>query len=276
MILSEFVIIAAAYLCTISGQTAPIQQSLGPAIPPQQSPDIAASLQSLGSRPLNATHEIKCTVMQRGSCEKVQQEIQTTMGRTSWWHCSGDLYTCLSRLDRDMRSNLLECKSICSQHALPEHLSNLRALVLKSSTLEGDSTCTMGFTTAMELLANVLVQKSRFCHFDIELYARLIDQVDKASKMYTQCSGEQTQRITQQSGGSVQQSGGSFQQSGGSFQQSGGSFQQSGGSVQQSQGSFQQSNGGSQQSNGGSQQSNGGSQQSNGGFQQSQQSGSFQ
>jgi hypothetical protein len=55
---------------------------------------------------------------------------------------------------------------------MPTYISSLYKLAQKIPKPDDD--CQQQFHSLMELMANIIVQKSRFCRLDFEMFARLV------------------------------------------------------------------------------------------------------
>lgn len=116
--------------------------------------------------------------------------IQATWGistvaisKTSWWVCSGCAETCLLKVITDVEMNLSSkmCACPCSRRpALPAQIHSLQSLsksIRPRRKTQQQVTSILPFDEEMELLANIIVQKSRYCIFDAESYGRLISLI---------------------------------------------------------------------------------------------------
>lgn len=125
------------------------------------------------------------------------------MSRSTWWHCGGNLTHCLTHFDKDMSANLgsRDCSPLtCFNHTLPAHFPSLRNLAMKAimyplsaPTMGGDA-CQLKFSDEMELVINVLIQKARFCRFDIDLFANLIEMINQQRRQHLECLRAKRQR----------------------------------------------------------------------------------
>jgi hypothetical protein len=108
------------------------------------------------------------------------------IGMTSWWHCDGPAISCLAQamLDVQLNLNSANCtKAGCFPPNVPSNINVLRDLGKKywpdEAKVAGAApeTKTIIFTPYMELLANILVQKSRFCRIDFDVLTHLTELV---------------------------------------------------------------------------------------------------
>lgn len=164
---------------------------------------LCTALQQLASRcngaapdkdavaPVNSTHVLRCSLEAGNGCHKIEKEIEYTMTRTTWWHCGGNLTQCMSRFDTDMSTNLQspECSTaVCFNHTLPAHFARLRNMAMKAIMYQsGSDTCQLNFSDEMELVVNVLIQKARFCRFDVDLFANLIEVMNQQVRQHLEC-----------------------------------------------------------------------------------------
>src|SRR5690606_2230440 len=116
------------------------------------------------------------------------------LGMTSWWHCEGPAIDCLSRAFLDVQQNLNtgNCTTKdCFPVNVPSNIESLRDLARtfwreesRTAGVTPDKS-TVKFTPYMELMANVLVLKSRFCRLDFDVAAHLVELVASTQP----CSG---------------------------------------------------------------------------------------
>ncbi len=113
--------------------------------------------------------------------------------RTSWWECTGDAAECFAKLTKDIRMNMAQDScSICRLRTRPP--SSVASLERLSKRLQGSScggsrgasiSATSGslqFDEDMQLIANVLIQKSRYCVLDMASLAALVGRVAASSE----------------------------------------------------------------------------------------------
>lgn len=148
----------------------------------------------------NSTHELRCELV-RGTCHEVQREIEFTLQRSTWWHCrtnsttsANGTDTCSSRFHIDLMKNLFSAECIsgtCFNHSVPAYIGSLRESALKLYTVDSASLlqCTgQGVDDTVELMANVVMQKARFCRFDMDMYAKMTDLINLQAKQMQICS----------------------------------------------------------------------------------------
>jgi hypothetical protein len=130
------------------------------------------------------------------SC-KYNMDKAMEIGMSSWWHCEGPASSCLAQALLDVQQNLnsVNCSRFdCFPPHTPSNIEVLRELGKRywpqeakgAGSVPDETTCF--FTPYMELLANILVQKSRFCRMDIDVAAHLAELV-AASMPCTSCLG---------------------------------------------------------------------------------------
>lgn len=142
---------------------------------------------------------------------KSKMDKAMEIGMTSWWHCDGPAISCLAQAMLDVQMNLgsANCtKSDCFPPNVPANIDVLRDLGKKYWPEEAKvagatpENKTISFTPYMELLANILVQKSRFCRIDIDVMTHLTELV-AASYPCVNCATNST--VTTNSTTSVSQ-----------------------------------------------------------------------
>lgn len=118
------------------------------------------------------------------------------LGMSSWWHCDGPSSACYARVLKDMQRNLDSkgcANKDCYAPMVPTNIEVLRKLgerfwpVSKDEAGTSPNSTSTAFTPYMELLANVAVQKSRFCRIDFDIVALLAELV-AASQPCCGCS----------------------------------------------------------------------------------------
>lgn len=148
----------------------------------------------------NSTHELRCELVRSG-CHEVQREIEFTLQRSTWWHCratstlsANETDTCSSRFHSDLMKNLFSAECIsgtCFNHSVPAYIGSLRESALKLYTVDSASLlqCTgQGVDDTLELMANVVIQKARFCRFDMDMYTKMTDLMNLQAKQMRICS----------------------------------------------------------------------------------------
>lgn len=197
-----------AYFVGTSGASFPAQNSAPLAA--SQSSYTATSSSNFGvirvgdtesyphTTPYNETHAIVSRLEQLlpDSCPHLCDIEQISLDRSSWWHCTGNVTSCYSRLNHDLHDNLSskECSGEgCFDITLPGHIASLKGLAERIMSVDDCteaskiSQCTFKFTEPMELLANIVIQKSRYCRFDAYMYDNLTRLVKNAIKQYRDC-----------------------------------------------------------------------------------------
>lgn len=119
------------------------------------------------------------------------------IGRTSWWSCRGCAPTCFGKVAADVELNLAAayCRCPCEGRAsYPAEISTFENLLngLRANNLDiamqaQENPLTQPFDEQMELVANILIQKSRYCVFDLgsfHLLYSLIYNVNPLSDNY--------------------------------------------------------------------------------------------
>lgn len=166
--------------------------------------------------PLNATHSLRCEVVTGlGKCQNLSKELDKTISRSTWWHCDGNLIKCLRRFDQDILTNLRlgECSGGgCPNPTVPAHFVSLRNLakrMLTSLPLDssGPGACRLRFGEELELIANVVVQKSRFCRFDIDLFGNMVEAIAHRVRRHLSCLKARMNGLTSQQLGQQGQMG---------------------------------------------------------------------
>lgn len=150
--------------------------------------------------PSSILDAVKGTVPAGNSTCKYNMDKATEIGMSSWWHCEGPAASCLAQALLDVQQNLnsVNCSKFdCFPPHTPSNIDVLRELGKKYWPEEsktdglGPEHTTCFFTPYMELLANILVQKSRFCRMDIDVAAHLAELV-AASLPCTSCLNNST------------------------------------------------------------------------------------
>lgn len=134
--------------------------------------------------PLNADYDVSCKLKPKSAkCGVDVDNAETTMCKSSWWACQGTASACFSRAIVDIQANLAECgctnNDQISNDQLPVHLKTLAEL----AQLIGDDVTDGSFSSQMELVANVAVQKSRYCVFDIAAFSRLTNMMQTCTEI---------------------------------------------------------------------------------------------
>lgn len=148
----------------------------------------------------NSTHSLQCELVRSG-CGEMRHEIEFTLQRSTWWHCSANATmsanstsSCNDRFHADLMENLFsaECTSgNCFNHSVPAYIGSLRDSAMKLYTVDSASLlqCTsQGVGDTIELMANVIMQKARFCRFDMDMYVKMTDLVNLYAKQARICS----------------------------------------------------------------------------------------
>lgn len=133
--------------------------------------------------PFNSTHQVKCDLF--SDCDLKRQQLELVLIRNTWWSCQGD---CLQQFINDLFSNLQsqDCLGCLITEPLPTYLSQLRntALQLYNKAITSSPlNCSLDTSRgAIDLLQNVLIQKSRYCRFDLDLYSKYITLISQCVK----------------------------------------------------------------------------------------------
>jgi len=170
-----------------SGTRAP---STGKSTPsaPQSNPLAASPSSPAGATAPSSNAAGNPTQGANGAPNLCQLKFDKAMeiGMTSWWHCEGPSMSCLAQCMLDIQQNLNSpnCSSFdCFPPNIPANIQVLRDLGKKfwpdESQAAGASpqNTTTQFTPYMELLANVLIQKARFCRIDFDVLTHLTEIV---------------------------------------------------------------------------------------------------
>lgn len=86
----------------------------------------------------------------------------------------------------------------------PDYKSDLSFNItnVKERPLDSSKDCTLKFDGLMELMANVIIQKCRFCRLDIESFARLIQLLNFKIHRYRCCTKQKSTRAANHAGNS--------------------------------------------------------------------------
>lgn len=125
----------------------------------------------------NSTHQIRCEII--SDCNRKKRQIDQSLLRNTWWSCppGADRISCLQHFSRDLLSDLQRCRQ-CPPADLPTYLPTLRATALQQLECSREilPSCKADATNGLlDLLQNILIQKARYCRFDLELYSRYIN-----------------------------------------------------------------------------------------------------
>lgn len=121
-----------------------------------------------------------------GICPLNQDDPRLELGKSTWWHCDGSAISCFAKLMNDTHTNLANpncTNATCFTPHVPTNIKVLADLADKYWPKERDQagrspeTTTISFTPFMELLANLIIQKSRWCRVDMDAVAHLSNLV---------------------------------------------------------------------------------------------------
>jgi len=135
-----------------------------------------------GVYPVDDESELVCTLQRRGASCGVEENhfLSTQLNKGSWWTCTkGNPKDCLAALVIDLQANLDACTCEQQDPALPASLKTLEALSRTDQIMQQGQKDQ--FTPGMELLANVLIQKARFCVFDVGAFSKLTQTTNSCS-----------------------------------------------------------------------------------------------
>jgi hypothetical protein len=149
------------------------------------------------ANPLSGNATSAGDIQPDASC-KLKNDPVLMMAATSYWHCEGPSVGCLARVMLDVQANInaADCyQKSCTIPTIPKSIGALRDLAQKTwqneidKAASGPDEITEKWTNYMNLLANVVIQKSRFCRVDFDVLAHLSEMVAKARPCIT-CFGE--------------------------------------------------------------------------------------
>lgn len=133
-----------------------------------------------GVYPYDQERNLVCTLQALDdSCElEENMQMSKNLSKSSWWSCPRSGATdCFSSLVVDLQANLDSCTCGEAENPTqPAYLKTFEALSRSKNIFESDAENNY-FTPGMELLANLIIHKARYCVFDVEAYGRLVETV---------------------------------------------------------------------------------------------------